>query len=165
MAVLLEKAPVEGGTLRPQAGVHDFSPGTEVTLAAVPKQGYRFAYWIGEVVDSASSTTTAYIDGPRIIVAVFVRNEYAFEDVRDIIPGAPLGGLVGSAGDIGGGGGGGGIGGRRQDIDFPPLPEPPEPEEVEFPVPEIPEPSVLLLLAAGAAAVFRRRHALPASGS
>jgi len=164
MSILLEKTPAEGGTLRPQAGVHSFGFDMEVGLTAVPSPGYRFAYWLGNVSNAASSTTTVHVNGPGIIVAVFTKDEFAFEEITDVIPGAPLGGLIQSAGAVGGGGVGGGIGGQRPDYDYPGWPEPPEPEEVEFPVPEIPEPSALLLLAAGAAAVFRRRHTLPVRG-
>ncbi len=51
IALLLQKAPANGGVVNIGTGVHHFSSNAEVTLTATPKSGYQFAYWLGDVSD------------------------------------------------------------------------------------------------------------------
>jgi hypothetical protein len=76
VALLLQQSTPEGGTVTPQIGVHQFDPGTEITLTATPNPGYQFVLWIGDVIDPTSSSTTLHLDSPKIIVAVFEKLEY-----------------------------------------------------------------------------------------
>ena len=76
VALLLQQTPVQGGTLNLSMGVHNFELYTEVTLTAIAKPGYQFVYWLGDVRDSTSNNTTVYLDGPKIIIAVFERARY-----------------------------------------------------------------------------------------
>src|SRR4030043_361321 len=71
VALLVQQTPAQGGTVVPPPGVHYFAPDSQVALAATPKPGYQFLYWLGDVSDPNSSSTSAYLDGPKIIVAVF----------------------------------------------------------------------------------------------
>ncbi len=136
-------------------------------MTAVPKPGYHFVYWLGDVSDPTANSTIVYLDAPKIVIAVFERVEYDFLAVEERAQSRPVGGLVGSAGDYARGGGGGGIG-RRPSWPSPPSPPPPPPEEEEdfpvppegndFPVPEpIPEPATVLLLGWGSLALLRNR--------
>lgn len=70
-ALLLQQTPSQGGVVSPQIGVHHFSSDSEVTLIAVPKPGYQFVYWLGDVLDPTANKTTTILDEPKIIIAVF----------------------------------------------------------------------------------------------
>ena len=179
IALLLQQTPVNGGTVNLKTGVHYFEPGTEITLTAVAKPGYQFVCWLGDVGDTTSSNTYAYLDTPKIIIAVFERAKYDFIAVASETPtgGGGAGGLIGSARDYIRQGGGGAGGRRPRKWRWPTLPEPepeepedfpvpdedsnfPVPEEVsDFPVPQIPEPATGILFAFGSLLFFSRRNA------
>ena len=161
IALLIQQTPLNGGTITPDIGVHHFSMNTELTLTAIPKPGFQFVYWLGDVSDSTTSRTIAYLDTPKIIIAVFERVEYEFLEWEEAATSTPGQGLFGSAADYSRGGGGGGIrrhGGGR--------PKPPEPEE-DFPAPDedgegdfpvpVPEPATAVLLILGGLLAFVRR--------
>lgn len=152
VAILLRQTPVNGGTITPSVGIHRFEINAEITLTAVPKPGYQFVYWLGDVSDPTANTTTAYIDAPKIIIAVFERFAYEFLAMNEMQRRSrPGGGMRLSAIEYGSGGGGG---------DRPLPKEPPDrpklPESDDFPVP-IPEPITIILLGAGAAFLLKRR--------
>jgi hypothetical protein len=158
--LLLRQSPQEGGTLTPDEGVHHFALNTSVTLTAIPRPGYQFVCWLGDVGDPMANSTTLYLDAPKIVVAVFELAEYDLLPMEGGPTSAPAGGLLASAADYAGQRGFGGPGGRRPPT-FTPTEqsEPSEPEEQdEFPVPA-PEPSTGVLLVAGSLFVFVRRRA------
>ncbi len=144
-ALLLRQTPPQGGKVTPAVGLHHFHIHSDVVLTAVPKPGWRFVYWLGDVTDSTANSTVAFVDTPKIIIAVFERDEYEFE-AFDIIPrSTPVGGIYPSPGDYSRHTGGGG-GGKKPDPDPKPNPEP-EPDK-DVPVP-IPEPGTAVLLSTG----------------
>jgi len=71
VALLLQQTPSQGGTVSPDIGVHHYDADAEVTLIAVPRPGYNFIYWLGDVLDPTANKTTALLDKPKVIVAVF----------------------------------------------------------------------------------------------
>lgn len=175
-ALLVQQSPVEGGTVSPGTGVHKIEIGQTVSLTAVPRPGYRFLYWLGDVAASGTVDTTIQVDSPKMVVAVFTREAYEEE-----LPGVQL-----IKGTYGGGGGGGRLigtpmfstGGANPGsyydpgdliINYPPF----EPEAEEEPpvqldegetwVPgenpqEVPEPATLLLLGMGALTLFKKNR-------
>ena len=170
-ALLLQQSPADGGTITPAAGVHKLEFGSEITLTAVPGPGYQFVYWMGDVSNPAASSTTVYLDGPKIVIAVFERAEFELLVVEAASHIAPGGGLLRSISEATQGGFGG-PGGRRPHVRRWPAngdEEPPDDEEGEdfpvpeggedFPVPEIPEPATVLLLGLGSLALLRKRRA------
>lgn len=167
-SLLLQQTPVSGGQINIGTGIHQFDLNSDVALVATPKAGYQFMYWLGDVSDPTSASTMAYLDGPKIIIAVFERVGYEFsledeiEGKMDIGGGSGRGGLRGSAGDYSRQGGGG-TGGKRPHKYRPPGPpvfEEPPPEQ-EFPVPgedtEVPEPATSILLGLGSLLAIKRR--------
>ena len=159
--LLIQQIPDNGGTITPGAGVHYLQQNTIVTLTAVPRAGYQFVYWLGDVSDPTLNRTTAYLDAPKIIIAIFERAEFELGDVADTaqsIPGGYWGGLRRSAADYSRQGFSGG-GGRQQSVSRPPAkppePEPPLPQEIPVP---IPEPATVVLLAVGGYLAFARRR-------
>lgn len=174
MALLLQQTPVDGGSVEPGTGVHRLDNNSQVTLRAVPQPGYQFVTWLGDVVEPTSSVTEAYMDSPKIIIAVFERTKFDSLAAADLIFNTPGGGLRPSAADIGSGSGSGAV--VRRSGDFPGrLPFRPEPqEEYDFPVPdegeisdfpmpgegEVPEPATVFLLLSGAAIVMTGRRKL-----
>ena len=160
--LLLQQIPANAGTITPGPGVHYLEPDTSVTLTAVPRPGYQFIYWLGDVSEPELNRTTAYLDAPKIIIAIFERAEFDLEDMSEAtqgIPGGLGGGLRASAADFSRQGFSGGGGGRRQSVSGlparPPEPEPLPPPEVPVPTPE---PATLLLLAVGSYLAFAGRR-------
>jgi hypothetical protein len=160
--LLLQKIPADAGTITPGEGVHYLPQNTSVTLTAVPQTGYQFIYWLGDVSDPQLNRTTAYLDAPKIIIAIFERAEFELEDMSEATQGIPggLGDVLrASAADYSRQGFRGGGGGRRQSASGPPA-QPPEPEPLpppEIPVPT-PEPTTLVLLAVGSYLAFAGRR-------
>ncbi len=159
--LLIQQIPDNGGTITPGAGVHYLQQNTIVTLTAVPRAGYQFVYWLGDVSDPTLNRTTAYLDAPKIIIAIFERAEFELEGVTETaqsIPGGYWGGLRRSAADYsrqGYRGGGGSQPSIRRAPSKPPEPEPPLPQDIPVP---IPEPATVVLLAVGSYLAFARRR-------
>lgn len=150
--LLLQQLPADGGTITPDTGIHHFELNSSVTLTAIPKPGYQFVYWLGDVSDPTLNRTTAYLNAPKIIVAIFERAEFELEGLLEIgsgIPGRFGGALRTGGGDYSRQGYSGG-GSKRPSKISRPTPKPPEPPlpPPEVPVP-IPEPATVVLLAVG----------------
>lgn len=88
-ALVIQSSPPEAGEISPGLGVHEIQIGQTVGLVATPKPGYRFAYWLGDVSSSVVSETAVSIDYPKLVVAVFVRDEF-----DDGFPGGAAAGIV-----------------------------------------------------------------------
>ena len=73
VALLVQQTPAEGGIVAPTIGVHYFARNSQIALVAIPKPGYQFVCWLGDVTDPNSSRAVAYLDRPKIVIAVFAR--------------------------------------------------------------------------------------------
>ena len=73
IAVLIEQKPKGGGEVSGGTGVRYFPFGSLIRLTAIPRPGYHFLYWLGDVADPLSSNTVAHLDGPMIIVVVYAK--------------------------------------------------------------------------------------------
>ena len=141
----IEHSPARSGTVTPDTGTHRFSPNSVVTLSADPQPGYQFAYWIGDVSDPKSQTTTVHLNTSKIVVAVFKPVSDEEFDKRISIGGGGGGGLAPTRVDLSSpsfsvSGGGGGV------------------KKVAVPVIVTPEPATALLLSLGALGLRRRRQ-------
>lgn len=154
MVLLLEQTPVKGGKITPVAGVHYFKPNSEVILTAVPKAGYKFIHWLGDVSDPTAANTIVYLNEPKVIIAVFEKAEQG-------ISGDGEGLLLG-----GGGGAGGGLFPTALDLSWPGGisggggAKPKKPvyyEKGKKPTPEVPEPATGLLMMLGGLFALKRR--------
>ena len=171
-ALLIEQSPVDAGKITPQVGVYRAELDEVVTLRAIPKPGYRFVYWLGDVTDATTNETTIFVDAPKIVIAVFERSEFELLLEAGIVNGLGRGGLRWQP-DFRPRRGGGGSDRKEPKLLEPP--EPPEPRGDEFPVPsdpfpvpepgeEIPEPATIILLGVGAASLMlgqRKRKRTP----
>ena len=171
VSLLLEQIPAQGGTITPNVGIYHLKPNSEITLTANPKPGYQFICWLGDVSDPKASSTVAYINGPKIIIALFERNEN--EGLLPLIS-TSGGGVSGAAGLAGGGSAPNfanpsglmiGGGGKAKPKVFSPAP-PSIPWSIEPPTflapvqedPIVPEPATGILLALGGLFTFIRRQ-------
>ena len=154
--LLLQLSPVQGGTITPGPGIHQFGLNAIVTLTAVPKPGYQFVYWLGDVIDPTSSRTTVYLDLPKIVMAVFEQAEYQFLAEEAAGTPEPDSRMSASAGDYSRQGYEGG-GAKRQKTPHFSQPE----QKDDFPVP-VPEPVTGILLALGGLLAARRVANRPA---
>jgi len=177
-AILIQQTPANGGTITPDVGVYHLMMNTDVRLTATPKSGYQFAYWLGDVGEPTSSSTTVYLDSPKIIIAIFERVEHKFLIREKSATSAPAQGLRPHAADYARGGGGGGIGRKPSKWKWsvpvwpepdeggePPVPENgdgdfpvPEDGDGDLPVPEIPEPATAGLLILGSFFAFSKHR-------
>jgi hypothetical protein len=148
-AVLVEGSPVGAGEIEPGIGVHTFNVNETVTLATTARPGWHFVYWLGDVSDPTTNQTILAVDGPKIVIAVFERDEYELLGDGTAISSGPES-LTRRADSIGGSGGGGGGGGRKDDSPTLPLLSEPPPEPV-------PEPYTLIIMATGTCISCRRR--------
>lgn len=162
-ALMLEISPADGGTLNLSPGVYTYDRDAAVTLKAVPKPGYQFVYWVGNVDNSTTSTTMVYLDSPKIVIAVFERSKFDLVDLEEG-PEPSVGGgrLIASGSDYGAGLEQATGGRRPSKFHFPEPPETnedvPVPDEGEdFPVP-VPEPATITILFTGMLALAGRRR-------
>jgi len=160
VALLLQQTPAKGGVMTPIAGVYHFELNSEVTLTAVPKPGYQFVYWLGDVSDPAATNTIVYLDKTKIIIAVFEQSEYGALAAEEGMPGGGGGGgsgLVTTVANYGQTGGmSGGAGGVK-----PKIRQPVYSKGTEV----IPEPATGVLLVLGSLFAFTRRGAKSKSSS
>jgi len=89
--LLLQQTPVQGGIVTPEIGIaHTFKYNKTITLTAVPKPGYHFVYWLGDVSEPTSNNTAVTLNAPKLIIAVFTRNRFEFLESPEVI--TPSGG-------------------------------------------------------------------------
>jgi hypothetical protein len=94
VTLTLQQNSAQSGRIIPDPGVHDFALNSEVNLTAIPKPGYRFVRWMGDVADSTSSTTIVFLDKPKVVIAVFEQNEYDTSSMEANTSGGAGGGSV-----------------------------------------------------------------------
>jgi hypothetical protein len=159
--LLLQQSNLDAGIVTPDVGVHYFGLNTEVTLTAIPKPGYSFLYWIGDVSDPTANRTIVYLDAPKIVLVVFERSKYDLlleERLQNTLGSG--GGLYPSAADYSNQGYSGGGAKRPKKFKWPQPPKwnPPVPPEIpdKFPIP-LPEPATVLLLGLGSLFFIRHR--------
>jgi len=166
VALLLQQTPSRGGVVSPDIGVHHYASNAVVTLVAVPQPGYRFVYWLGDVLDPTANKTTAFLSEPKVIVAVFEQVDHdqvmvgqssaagggSFASGASISPAAAR---TSSSGSSGGGSSRGSASTSPTEGDpDPPIDPPDDPPDDP---PPIPEPATGLMLALGGLALLRRR--------
>ncbi|MEN6384407.1 MAG: PEP-CTERM sorting domain-containing protein [Phycisphaerales bacterium] len=149
--VYMQESPAGSGTIRPGIGVHTFKASENVTLTTAPKAGYHFVGWLGDVRDPSANRTSLVVDGPKIIIAVFERDEYAFEEKGPQISVGPealyprYDNYTNNTGTW------------SPPYNPPDYPDPdPDPGKGP-PVPEVPEPATMMLFALGTWLVHRNR--------
>ena len=186
-ALLIQQSPPNGGFVTPGIGIYDAELDERVTITAMPKPGYRFMIWLGDVDNPTSNVTTVSADGPKMVIAIFERSEFEPEAETEYEEDGFASGSSGGRGGARrgahpfGGGGGGGVPGAWPtwpDWDWPTWPDEDDTEgdfpvpgdEGGFPVPgedddtipvpdePIPEPATIMLFGFGASFVLRRKR-------
>ena len=80
----------DGGSVSTDGGIYD--KGTEVTITAIPGEGYRFAGWEGS--NSTNDSITIIINSSQTYVALFEEIQYQYNDL------IPLGGNAYNTSDL-----------------------------------------------------------------
>lgn len=167
-ALLVQKSPEYGGVVTPSGSFQMSGMDQLVTITAIPRDGYEFVYWLGDVTNPTSSVTTVLVDTPKMVIAVFQRPED--EIFAETNPGGSARGSSSSAR------------GSRRSIPssslmssspgavrrpYSPLPTNPgykiyypedDPDDPDDPDnPDVPEPATMLMLGAGAIMLLRKR--------
>ncbi|MBN1456619.1 MAG: PEP-CTERM sorting domain-containing protein [Sedimentisphaerales bacterium] len=178
--LIVKQSPVDTGIVTPDVGVHRQGLNERVSIQAIAKPGYRFVYWLGGVENPTDNRTFINVDAPKIVIAVFEREEFELLSESDCTAnGASIGGAIATAYDTIGGTGeiepsGGALPPRQLRYLPPPpfsdpFPVPGEGDELEdddFPVPgddgdeeiePVPEPTTIALFAAGGLLLRKRR--------
>jgi hypothetical protein len=148
LALLVQKSPEYGGFVTPLAGVNMVGERQLVEINAVPKEGYEFVHWLGEVTEPTKRNTTVLLDSPKIVVAVFERAELVTVASSGVeaAPASGGGARVSSASPSPG------IRGLSSaGYVSPPTKPKPNPNPV-------PEPATMLILGVGALMLARRRR-------
>lgn len=148
LALLVQKSPEYGGSVTPLAGVNMAGERQLVEINAVPKQGYEFVYWLGDVTEPTNRNTTVLLDSPKIVVAVFERAELVTVPSSGVsaAPASGGGARVSSASPAPGIRGLSSAGYASPPIKPNPTPTP------------VPEPATMLILGAGALMLARKRR-------
>jgi hypothetical protein len=146
VTLFIQHTPTEGGTITPSAGVHHFAPNSQVTLTAVPRSGYQFVYWLGDVGDPTAGSTTVLLDKPKVVIAVFESLEQDY-CARGSSAGGAGGGMIAAGSEFGQQG--------WMESHSRPI-EPTRPSLPRFPAADVPEPGTLLLLGLGAVIARKR---------
>jgi hypothetical protein len=167
--LMVQQTPAEGGVVTPEVGVHKVLANGGVKVTATPRPGYQFVYWLGDVSEPTSSSTVVAVNSPKIVVAVFQRNEY---ELPFEVPAAAE-----SAG-----GGGGGLSPNRQYVGGtgdvspatgtlssgynyakytpaqPTIPATTKPaSQDDLQIPQTPEPATMLLLGVGSLLALKKK--------
>lgn len=153
-AVLMQESPVGAGEIMPGIGVHTFGVNEQVTLNTVPKKGYKFVYWLGDVSDPSANRTTMSVDGPKIVIAVFERDAYELPMAGAAVSQGPAG-VTPRSNEASSGTSGSSI--KPDEPDDPYYPPPPPPP----PPPPVPEPGTMILLTSGAFILRKRLFGKP----
>ena len=91
LTVMVE--PPEGGNVAVEPYMESYPEGTEVTLTALPNEGYAFSRWVVDGVESSASQLTITMDSDKTVHAYFVKvreNQYVLEVAVE----PPEGGMV-----------------------------------------------------------------------
>jgi hypothetical protein len=158
--LLIDQSPIEGGIVTPGVGVHNFGIGEKVQLTAVPKPGYQFVRWMGDVSSSDASRTVVTLDAPKMLVAVFEKTEFALPYAAEDLGAAEAQSNNQAPGNYGGGrggqtaqsqyfGGGGGISPASGEYSQ---------GDTNYIVNQVPEPATMALLGIGAVIGLLRRR-------
>ena len=174
-----EKTLAQAGVVTPLVQqAHFYNAGEAVTITAQPYQGYEFVYWLGDVEEKNSRTTTVIMDGPRYVVAVF-EPTLSSEGVEYGMKGLEEGGGVGGGSSLSSNSitqlGTTGVGGYMKSSSrpagggfttptTPPLSTPPSVPTYRPPGdishrPVIPEPATMTLFGLGALGITARKIA------
>ena len=146
--LFLQQMPLQGGIISPSAGLYHYEANAQIALTAIPEPGYEFVYWLGDVSDPTACNTTVYLNGSKVIIAVFEPTEYDSSSDKQPLPAGGGGDLaVPSVPDYGRQGFNS-AGGRPTDSSNSPQA-----------TAAIPEPATLLLLGLGGIILSRSKHA------
>lgn len=179
--LIIQQSPPDAGLVTPNVGVHRPQLNETVGIQAIPKPGYKFVYWMGDVSNPTANRTSINLDAPKIVIAVFEREEFELLARSDVSTGRSGGGAVAKPGEP-----------QKgmppyvaPDYEWPQyippiptipvsdvpvpgddiqIPVPGDENDLEIPVPgeddPIPEPATMAMLAAGTMLIRKRNRKL-----
>jgi hypothetical protein len=175
-ALIVQQSPIDAGLVTPNVGVHRPRLNQTVVIQATPRQGYRFVYWMGDVLNPTSNRTSVVLDSPKLVIAVFEKETFELLTRSNISANGGAGTSTRTGPSLGSGSVWAALPYYEQPDYVPDIYEPPRrpiaspggtdilvpggDDELPVPGPDdpVPEPATMAMLAAGAMFLRKRKQ-------
>ena len=74
--LIVRQSPADSGIVTPSVGIYRPELNQTVVIQALPKLGYKFIYWMGDVLSPTSNRTSVRLDSPKIVIAIFEKESF-----------------------------------------------------------------------------------------
>ena len=74
--LIVRQSPADSGIVTPGVGIYRPELNQTVVIQALPKLGYKFIYWMGDVLSPTSNRTSVRVDSPKIVIAIFEKESF-----------------------------------------------------------------------------------------
>jgi hypothetical protein len=156
-ALLVQTSPAHAGLVTPSTGVQMSGLDQLVDISATARDGYQFAYWLGDVTDPTNNNTTVLVDTPKMVIAIFERAELAIA-ASSGFPSSAVGATTAAAGPASRLTRSGQVGySHAMSSVTPDTPSYNYPTPT-LPIVPVPEPATMILLGSGVVMLARRKR-------
>ena len=82
--LIVRQSPAQAGIITPGVGIYRPELNQTVVIQALPKLGYKFIYWMGDVLSPTSNRTSVRLDSPKIVIAIFEKESFELLSPSDV---------------------------------------------------------------------------------